>query len=65
MSEQRVTVIDADGHIIETADELRDHMESPYRDIAFDTVTDSQGNGFFLVEGRLMPKPKGAGCGTR
>jgi len=57
-------VIDADGHIVETAEELREHMEAPYREKAFDVVTDSKGNSYFLVEGRLVPKPAGRGCGT-
>ena len=57
-------VIDADGHIVETVEELREHMEAPYREKAFDVVTDSKGNSYFLVEGRLVPKPAGRGCGT-
>ena len=57
-------VLDADGHIVETAEDLRAFMEPPYRDTAFDIITDSKGNGFFLVEGRMIPKPAGRGCGT-
>ena len=57
-------VLDADGHIVETAEELRAFMDPPYQDTAFDIVTDSRGNGFFLVEGRMIPKPAGKGCGT-
>ncbi len=57
-------IIDADGHIVETAEELREHMEAPYRERVFDVVTDSNGNSYFLVEGRLVPKPAGRGCGT-
>jgi uncharacterized protein len=57
-------VLDADGHIVETADELRAFMDPSYRDTAFDVVTDSRGNSFFLVEGRMIPKPSGPGCGT-
>ena len=57
-------VLDADGHIVETAEELRAFMDPPYRDTAFDIVTDSSGNGFFLVEGRMIPKPP-AGAAER
>jgi len=57
-------IIDADGHIVETADQLREYLEPAYRDTAFDVVTDSRGNTFFLVEGRLVPKPAGKGAGT-
>jgi hypothetical protein len=57
-------VIDADGHIVESADELRSYLERPYQDTAFDVVTDSRGINFFLVEGRLVPKPAGKGAGT-
>ena len=49
-------VLDADGHIIETAEDLRAFMEAPYRDTAFDVVTDSNGNGFFLG-GPLVDEP--------
>jgi len=45
-------IIDADGHIVESADQLREYLEPAYRDTAFDVVTDSRGNTFFLVEGR-------------
>ncbi|MSP97540.1 MAG: amidohydrolase [Betaproteobacteria bacterium] len=57
-------IIDADGHIVESAGELRSYLEQPYQDTAFDVVTDSRGNSFFLVEGRLVPKPAGKGAGT-
>jgi predicted TIM-barrel fold metal-dependent hydrolase len=64
MKEGAVKVIDADGHIVETGEALREYLEPPYRDQAFDVVTDSRGNSYFLVEGRLVPKPAGRGCGT-
>jgi len=31
-------IIDADGHIVESADQLREYLELAYRDTAFDVV---------------------------
>ncbi|HWO43453.1 MAG TPA: hypothetical protein VNO43_16810, partial [Candidatus Eisenbacteria bacterium] len=56
-------IIDADGHVMERNIPWADLLEEPYRSRAPKAVQDNRGVTFAMIEGRLVPKPVGKGCG--
>lgn len=57
-------VVDADGHVMETEEVFRDYLAAPYRDRVHIATTE-YGGKFWLLDGRLIPKPFGRGRGGR
>ena len=56
-------IIDADGHVHEKLIPWADLLEEPYRSRAPKMVKDNRGADFLMIDGRLVPKPVGKGCG--
>ncbi|HXG52962.1 MAG TPA: amidohydrolase family protein [candidate division Zixibacteria bacterium] len=56
-------VIDADGHVLERNIPWTDLLDEPYRSRAPKAVEDNRGVAFTMIEGKLVPKPTGKGCG--
>lgn len=56
-------IIDADGHVQEKLIPWAELLEEPYRLRAPKMVKDNRGKDFLMIEGKLVPKPVGRGCG--
>lgn len=55
-------IIDADGHVQEKSAPWQDLLEGPYKKRA-PRIVDTGDGGKLLLEGRIIAKPEGVGCG--
>ena len=64
MNENRLRVIDADGHVVEPVEMWEDYLELGYRHRRPKLVEDSWGTPRILMENMFFPKGRGYDCGN-
>jgi len=64
VNENRLRVIDADGHVVEPVEMWEDYLELEYRHRRPKLVEDSWGTPRILMENMFFPKGRGYDCGN-